>query len=256
MSDGNDRDPQPRSPGPAGPSRRGGGIPDGLLVGVLGLLLGITLLVWTGTGLAALLAHGQWPDHLAFTHSPMALRSLLMSPGDVAGAWPDVPAEQLPRPGLLFGILVSQVLVLAVLGIAVTTSVVRRRARRRLAREAHRSAAQGPVDTPSKRHPPVHPERTSPSSLPPTAGAVPPLNAAHPGHPDHPTTAPGPGTGAGSGAASRSGTAAGSGTEPGSGWGDEVLAAGSPPEPFREPLPDAPPASPDHPYDSPAATRS
>lgn len=150
MYDGNDQAPAPRSTGSGGPSRQSGGIPDGLLVGVLGLLLGITLLVWTGTGLAALLAHGHWPDHLAFTHSPMALRSLLTDPRDVAGAWPDVPAEQLPRPGLLWGLLVSQVMVLVVLAIAVTTSLVRRRARRRLAREARRSATRGTPHPPSK----------------------------------------------------------------------------------------------------------
>ena len=38
-----------------------GGIPDGLLVGILAFLLGMTLLVWTATGLAGLFAHGSWP---------------------------------------------------------------------------------------------------------------------------------------------------------------------------------------------------
>lgn len=42
------------------PGHGQGGIPDGLLVGILAFLLGMTLLVWTATGLAALFAHGSW----------------------------------------------------------------------------------------------------------------------------------------------------------------------------------------------------
>lgn len=47
-----------------------GGIPDGLLVGILAFLLGMTLLVWSATGLAALFAHGAWPDGVTFTRAP------------------------------------------------------------------------------------------------------------------------------------------------------------------------------------------
>ncbi len=48
--------------------RRGqnGGIPDGLLLGVLAFLLGMTVMVWTATGLAGLFAHGRWPSGLSF----------------------------------------------------------------------------------------------------------------------------------------------------------------------------------------------
>lgn len=55
-----------------GHDRRGaqGGIPDGLLLGILAFLLGMTLLVWTATGLAALFSHGAWPDGVTFTHTP------------------------------------------------------------------------------------------------------------------------------------------------------------------------------------------
>lgn len=54
-----------------GPRREGeGGIPDGLLIGVLGFLLGMTLMVWTATGLAGLLARGAWPDAVTFRGRP------------------------------------------------------------------------------------------------------------------------------------------------------------------------------------------
>ncbi len=47
-----------------------GGIPDGLLIGILAFLLGMTVLVWTATGLAALFAHGAWPSGVTFTGTP------------------------------------------------------------------------------------------------------------------------------------------------------------------------------------------
>ncbi|NDZ70986.1 type VI secretion protein, partial [Streptomyces sp. SID10362] len=62
----------------------GGGIPDGLLIGLLGLLLAATLVTWTATGLAGLLTHGGWPDGVTFTRAPLALRELVTSPQDLA----------------------------------------------------------------------------------------------------------------------------------------------------------------------------
>ncbi len=103
-------------PLPPRAGRRQGGIPDGLLVGLLCFLLAVTVLMWTGTGLAALLGHGHWPHALRFTRTPQAMRELLVHPGDIAGAWPDVPAADLPRPGLLWGIFIGEVLVVLVLG--------------------------------------------------------------------------------------------------------------------------------------------
>ncbi|NYV75416.1 type VI secretion protein, partial [Streptomyces sp. UH6] len=58
------------TPGGRGGPGGQGGVPDGLLVGLLAFLLGLTLLVWTATGLAALFAHGAWPDAVTFTRSP------------------------------------------------------------------------------------------------------------------------------------------------------------------------------------------
>lgn len=58
----------------------GGGIPDGLLIGLLGLLFAATLVGWTATGLAGLFAHGAWPDGVTFTRSPLALRELATAP--------------------------------------------------------------------------------------------------------------------------------------------------------------------------------
>lgn len=65
------------------------GIPDGLLVGLLGFLLGLTLLVWTATGLAALMTHGSWPAGVTFTRTPLAMRALASKPHDLPAAWPD-----------------------------------------------------------------------------------------------------------------------------------------------------------------------
>ena len=67
------------------------GIPDGLLVGLLAFLLGLTVLVWTATGLGGLFTHGAWPPGVTFTHSPMALRALVTAPHDLPAAWPDTP---------------------------------------------------------------------------------------------------------------------------------------------------------------------
>ncbi|XUL89785.1 hypothetical protein ACQ86D_26805 [Streptomyces galilaeus] len=49
---------------------RQGGIPDGLLIGLLAFLLGMTLLVWTATGLAALFSKGAWPTGVTFARTP------------------------------------------------------------------------------------------------------------------------------------------------------------------------------------------
>jgi hypothetical protein len=120
------------------PSRTsGGGIPDGLLVGLLALLLGATVLVWSAAGLSGLLAHGSWPSGVAFTRTPPALRSLASNPADLAAAWPDAAPDTLPRPGLFWGILVGQIMVLLTLAAGVLTAV----SRRRVLREARRAEA-------------------------------------------------------------------------------------------------------------------
>lgn len=58
-----------RRPGSDG-SGGSGGIPDGLLVGLLGFLVILTVLVWSAAGLSGLLAHGSWPSGAGFTETP------------------------------------------------------------------------------------------------------------------------------------------------------------------------------------------
>ncbi|MFF7982447.1 type IV secretory system conjugative DNA transfer family protein [Streptomyces sp. NPDC007901] len=123
----------------------GGGIPDGLLIGILGFLLGITVLVWTATGLAAWFAHGDWPSTVNLTHTPPAMRHLIGEPHDIAGAWPDTPAAQLSGWGLFWGLFIGQLLVLIVLTVFVLGTVARWRAgRRRRRAETKRTPAGAP----------------------------------------------------------------------------------------------------------------
>ncbi|WBO65361.1 type VI secretion protein [Streptomyces camelliae] len=107
-----------------------GGIPDGLLIGILAFLLGITLLVWTATGLAALFAKGTWPTAVTFTRTPLAMRHLIARPHDITGAWPDTPANQLSGWGLFWGLFLGQLMILFVLTVFVMGAVARWRAGR------------------------------------------------------------------------------------------------------------------------------
>ncbi|CAL9299605.1 type VI secretion protein [Streptomyces sp. SudanB25_2051] len=143
--------------GAAGPGAQRGGIPDGLLVGLLGFLLGMTLVVWTATGLAGLFAHGAWPRGVTFTRTPLALRHLIADPRDLAGAWPLTPADQLPGYGVFWGLLIGELMVAAVLAVFVIGTVARWRAVRaaaRAARHGHpgkavavRTASEAPAPT-------------------------------------------------------------------------------------------------------------
>lgn len=136
---------RPGTPGPYRPGSPGrGGIPDSLLVGLLAFLLGLTVLVWTATGLSGLVAHGAWPDGVSYSGTPMALRHLVTEPHDLAAAWPATPTNQLSGYGLFWGLVIGQLMVLLVLSIFVMGTVTRYRAVRRLRREtARRRAAQG-----------------------------------------------------------------------------------------------------------------
>ncbi|GGX48131.1 type VI secretion protein [Streptomyces fructofermentans] len=128
--------------------RHGGerGIPDGLLVGVLAFVLGMTVMVWTATGLAGLFAHGSWPPGVTFRRTPLAMRQLIAAPHDLAAAWPDTPASRLSGYGLFWGLLIGQVMVLLVLTVFVLGTVARWRAGR-----ARRSAL--PASTPAPASP-------------------------------------------------------------------------------------------------------
>ncbi|MEV0324300.1 type IV secretory system conjugative DNA transfer family protein [Streptomyces sp. NPDC050658] len=110
------------------------GIPDGLLVGGLAFILGMTVLVWSGTGLAGFFAHGSWPDNVTFGHTPPAVRHLVQQPHDIAGAWPETPSAQLSGYGLFWGLLIGQFMVLVVLTIFVMGTFARWRAVRRARR--------------------------------------------------------------------------------------------------------------------------
>ncbi|WP_306321538.1 TraM recognition domain-containing protein [Streptomyces sp. CC224E] len=128
---------------------RRGGVPDGLLVGVLAFLLGMTILVWTATGLAGLFAKGAWPTAVTFANTPLALRSLITRPHDIPGAWPATPADELSGYGLFWGLLIGQLMVLVVLAVFVAGTFARWRALRARRRESGKPepssrAAQSP----------------------------------------------------------------------------------------------------------------
>ncbi|MFD3761775.1 type VI secretion protein [Streptomyces sp. NPDC058622] len=153
-----------------------GGVPDGLLLGLLGFLLGLAVLVWTATGLAALFAKGAWPDTVTFTRTPDAVRALIAQPHDVAGAWPDTTAEALPGWGLFWGLFVSQLLVMFVLAVFAIGVIARTKSRRALARQTAREPAPY--------------EATPPPPAPATAAEAHPL--AYAPVPPAPTPAPAP----------------------------------------------------------------
>ncbi|MEV6648961.1 type IV secretory system conjugative DNA transfer family protein [Streptomyces sp. NPDC051219] len=127
------------------------GIPDSLLVGLLAFLLGLTVLAWTATGLAAWLSRGAWPSTVTFSRTPSAMRALASQPHDVAGAWPDTTAAQLPGYGLFWGIFISELMVLFVLtvfvmGVLARWKIVRANRRTRHADiYADASPAQNPA---------------------------------------------------------------------------------------------------------------
>ncbi|MFC8825114.1 type IV secretory system conjugative DNA transfer family protein [Streptomyces sp. NPDC057137] len=106
------------------------GIPDGLILGVLGFLLGVTLFAWLATGLAAVFAHGSWPDSVTFMRTPMAVRQLVSAPDDLPAAWPDTPPGELSGYGLFWGLFIGELMVAAVLAVFVLGVVTRRRALR------------------------------------------------------------------------------------------------------------------------------
>ncbi len=128
---------------------QGGGIPDGLLIGILAFLLGMTLLVWTATGLSALFAHGSWPAGVTFTSTPQAMRHLVAEPHDIPGAWPDAPASGLSGYGLFWGLFIGQLMVLVVLTVFVMGTVARWRAvRQRRRAEAKAAVVREPDPEP------------------------------------------------------------------------------------------------------------
>ncbi|MET9601011.1 type VI secretion protein [Streptomyces sp. NPDC006459] len=157
------------------PPARGGGIPDGLLVGLLAFLLGLAVLVWSATGLAAVAAKGAWPDTVTFTRTPGAVRGLIAQPHDIPGAWPDTDPGALSGWGLFWGLFVSQLLVLFVLTVFAIGVIARTKSRRALAKrltepataEAEAATATAvPAAQPTPSAPPAFEARGSGSSAP------------------------------------------------------------------------------------------
>ncbi|MGW0575188.1 type IV secretory system conjugative DNA transfer family protein [Streptomyces sp. NPDC002920] len=150
-----------------------GGIPDGLLLGILAFLLGITLLTWTATGLAALLSHGTWPTGLTFTRTPLAMRHLVTDPHDIAAAWPDTRPGALSGYGLFWGLFIGQLMVLFVLTIFTMGTLARWKAvRSRKRAGAYATPAPTSTELPAPNEVPA--PRTEPPPAPapnPNAGA-------------------------------------------------------------------------------------
>ncbi|MGW1019945.1 type VI secretion protein [Streptomyces niveus] len=171
--------------GPGSGAQRG--IPDGLILGVLGFLLGITLFAWTATGLAALFAHGSWPDSVTFARTPLAIRQLISAPHDLPTAWPDTPPGELSGYGLFWGLFIGELMVAAVLTVFVLGVLARWRAlrtvrlrERKVARE--RAEARAEVRAEVRAEEPVReaPAQPAPTPAPaaPTAAPAPPVEQA------------------------------------------------------------------------------
>ncbi|MFD4577935.1 type VI secretion protein [Streptomyces sp. NPDC058417] len=182
-----------------------GGVPDGLIVGLLAFLLGMTVLVWTGTGLAALFAHGAWPSGVTFSATPLAIRHLAAQPHDIPGAWPDTDPGALSGYGLFWGLLISQLMVLIVLTVFVMGTLARWRAVR-AARRTERTqrpseapaAPTTPHEVPTPRTEALAPRPETPTPtptpeplpapavVPPAASAAPAFTKADPPEPQEP----------------------------------------------------------------------
>ncbi|MGW4699058.1 type VI secretion protein, partial [Streptomyces sp. NPDC004285] len=127
----------------------GGGVSDGLLLSLFALLLCLTVLVWTATGLAGLFAHGAWPQGVAFTGTPSALRSLATAPTDLPAAWPATPPAQLSGYGLFWGLLIGEAMILMVLAVFVLGTVTRWRA----VRTSRKAGAYGTTPARTREEP-------------------------------------------------------------------------------------------------------
>ncbi|MEU9148652.1 type VI secretion protein [Streptomyces sp. NPDC048349] len=158
------------------PPARAGGIPDGLLIGLLAFLLGLAVLVWSATGLAAFFAKGSWPDTVTFTRTPEAVRALIAQPHDIPGAWPDTDPAALSGWGLFWGLFLSQLLVLFVLTVFAIGVIARTKSRRALARQAA-TRAPAPDDPQPAPQAPAPPAPTPVPAPAPTPQARPHLPA-------------------------------------------------------------------------------
>ncbi|MGY6020678.1 type IV secretory system conjugative DNA transfer family protein [Streptomyces spinosirectus] len=155
-----------------------GGVPDGLLIGILAFLLGMTLLVWSATGFAGWFAKGSWPHGVTFTRTPLAMRHLIGAPHDVPGAWPGTPKAQLSGYGLFWGLFIGQLMVLVVLTVFVMGTFARWRAVH-LKRHVERTSGERAVTDQTAVGQPAPEAVPAPAPLPahhevPTPRAAPP----------------------------------------------------------------------------------
>ncbi|MGW7313626.1 type VI secretion protein [Streptomyces sp. NPDC054865] len=168
------------------PPARAGGVPDGLLVGLLAFLLGIAVMVWSATGLAAFFSKGAWPDTVTFRSTPEAVRALIAQPHDIAAAWPGTDPSALPGWGLFWGLFIGQLLVLLVLTIFTLGVVARTKARRKAARTA--PPAPAPTPTPDPTPPAAastpYPAPAAPPAPSPTPAPIPAPKTASPAPPE------------------------------------------------------------------------
>ncbi|WP_282696816.1 type VI secretion protein [Streptomyces sp. CC208A] len=173
--------------------KQGGGISDGLLVGLFALILGAALLVWSATGLAGLLAHGAWPAGVDFTHTPPALRSLATDPTDLPAAWPDTPPDRLSGYGLFWGLVIGQAMVLAVLAVFLLGTYARWRAVRANRKAGEYAATSAPVRDPAPVTAAVRDEKPEPVPVRETPGTAPVPETPEPGAvPEKPAPVPVP----------------------------------------------------------------
>ncbi|WP_129841718.1 type VI secretion protein [Streptomyces sp. RFCAC02] len=107
-----------------------GGVPDALLIGGLALMLALTALIWTATGLAGLVTGGAWPSGVTFFSTAGAVRSFLTAPGDVPAAWPEAAPEDLPGAAAVWGAFLVQVILVFCTALALYVRIARWRARR------------------------------------------------------------------------------------------------------------------------------
>lgn len=156
-------------PGPSA-NNRSGGVPDGMLLGGLALVLALALFSWSATGLGGFFVHGTWPDGVTFGNTPKAMSALATQPHDIAAAWPGTPPRQLSGYGLFWGLFISQVLVVIVLAVFVLGTLTRARAVRAARREQTRDAA-GPALTKPSATAPATPE-PAPTAPTPSAPAA------------------------------------------------------------------------------------
>ncbi|WP_052443177.1 TraM recognition domain-containing protein [Streptacidiphilus neutrinimicus] len=167
---------------PGQPAQRG--IPDGLIVGLLAVLLGTTALVWAATGLGGLVSRGRFPHPLPFLSTAGAIRHLATDPNDLAGAWPGTPAASLP-PAPAFWLTFFALLALVLLLLLSTATA---RAKRRAAHDARERERTGAVAGSPEEAGPALPGADPAGGAAPTVG--PPGQRRGPTPPGHHAAVP------------------------------------------------------------------